>query len=118
MIITNFDLFHVNGRVLEHQMWVSIDLRAPAWKGDPLLYSHHFHTRKIAYCACWRHELLPGKEILYFIHITSILEKLPTMCAGDTGTIPCRYRGTNRLNRNNSRADSAPGSENGSPCIS
>ena len=34
------------------------------------------------------YELLPGKEILYVISITSILEKLPTVRAGDTGTIP------------------------------
>ena len=55
MIIANFGLFHVNGRVLDHQMWIPIDLRAPAWKGDPLRYSNQFHTRQIANCACWRH---------------------------------------------------------------
>ena len=55
IIIANFDLFHVNDRVLGHQMCVQINRRAPAWKGDPLRYSHQFHARKIANCACWRH---------------------------------------------------------------
>ena len=27
-------------------MWIPIDLRAPAWKGDPLRYSHHVYTSK------------------------------------------------------------------------
>ena len=53
IIIAALDLFHAHGRVLDHQMWIPIDLRAPAWKGDPLRDSHHFHTRKIANCACW-----------------------------------------------------------------
>ena len=61
------------------------------------------------------YELLPGKEILYVIPISSMLGKLPTVRAGDTGTIPYRYRGTNRFNRNITRADSAQGSGNGSP---
>ena len=33
-------------------------------------------------------ELLSGKEIHYVIPITSILGKMPTVSAGDTGTIP------------------------------
>ena len=37
------------------------------------------------------------------------------MRAGDTETIPYRYRGTNRFNRNIARADFAQGSGNGSP---
>ena len=36
-------------------------------------------------------ELLPEKEILYVIPISSILGKLPTVRAGDTGTIPYQY---------------------------
>ena len=71
-------------------MWFLIDLQAPAWKGDPLRF-----------------------------HITSILRKLlgklPTVRAGDTGTIPYLYCGTNSFNRNIARADSAPGSGNGCP---
>ena len=61
------------------------------------------------------YEQLPGKEILYVIPISSILGKLPTVRAGDTGTIPHRYRGTNRFNRHIARADSSPGSGDGSP---
>ncbi len=61
------------------------------------------------------YELLPGKEILYVISITSILEKLPTVRAGDTETILYRYCCTNRLDRNITHADSAPGSGNRSP---
>ena len=49
------------------------------------------------------------------IPITSILGKLRTVRAGDTGTIPYRYCGTNRFNRKIARADSAQGSGNGSP---
>ena len=49
------------------------------------------------------------------LEFTSILGKLPTVHAGDTGTISYRYRGINRFNRNVARADSAPGSKNGSP---
>ena len=60
-------------------------------------------------------ELLPQKEILYVIPISSILGKLPTVRAGDIGTIPYQYSGTNRLNRNIASADSAQGSANGSP---
>ena len=32
----------------------------------------------------WIYELLPGKEILYVIPITSILGKLPTVRAGES----------------------------------
>ena len=61
------------------------------------------------------YELLRGKEVLYVIPITSILAKLLTVRAGDTGTIPYRYSGTNHFNRSIARADFAPGSGNGSP---
>ena len=60
-------------------------------------------------------ELLPEKEILYVIPISSILGKLPTVRAGDTGTIPYQYGGTNRFSRNIARADCAQGSGNDSP---
>ena len=49
------------------------------------------------------------------IPITFILEKLLTVRTGDTGTIPYRYRCTNRFNRGVALADSAPGFGNGSP---
>ena len=55
----------------------------------PLHYSHHFHR----------------------IHI----RKIVIVRVGDTGTIPFRYSGTNCFNRSVARADSAPGSGNGSP---
>ena len=63
------------------------------------------------------YELLPGKEILYVITTISILRKLPTVRAGDSGTIPYQYCLTNRfqVNRNVASADSAQGSGNGSP---
>ena len=62
-------------------------------------------------------ELLPEKEILYVIPISSssILGKLPTVHAGDTGTIPYQHSGTNRFSRNIARADSAQGGGNDSP---
>ena len=60
-------------------------------------------------------ELLPEMEILYVIPISSILGKLPTVCAGDTGTIPYQYSGTNCFSWNIARADSAQGSGNDSP---
>ena len=61
-------------------------------------------------------ELLPEKEILYVIPITSILGKSPTVRAGDTGTSPYRYCTTNRnIARADSAAISAQGSGNGSP---
>ena len=62
-------------------------------------------------------ELLLEKKILYVIPISSTLGKLPTVRAGDTGTIMIHYRchGKNRFNRSVARADSAPGSGNGSP---
>ena len=52
------------------------------------------------------YKLLPGKEILYVIPITSVLGKLLTVRAGDTGTIPYRYSGTNRSKRSVARANS------------
>jgi hypothetical protein len=57
------------------------------------------------------YKLLPGKEILYVIPISSIP---PTVRAGDTGTIPHQYSGTNSFNRH-TRADSSPWSGDGSP---
>ena len=56
------------------------------------------------------YKLLPGKEILYVILITSILGKLLTVRARDTGTIPYRYSGTKGFKRKVARANSAPGS--------
>ena len=38
-----------------------------------------------------------------------MLEKLPTVRAGGTGTITYRYSATNRFNRSGALADSAPG---------
>ena len=38
------------------------------------------------------YETLPGKEVVYVLPITSILGRLPVVRAGDTGTIPFRYR--------------------------
>ena len=37
------------------------------------------------------YELLPGKEVVYVVPISSILGKLPVVRAGDTGTIPHKY---------------------------
>jgi hypothetical protein len=62
--------------------------------------------------SCLIYVLLPGKEILYVIPISSIL---PTVHAGDTGAIPHLYRGTNRFNRHIARADSSSWSGDGSP---
>jgi hypothetical protein len=43
------------------------------------------------------YELLPNKEVLYVVPVTSILGKLPVVRAGDTGTIPHKYRSAFRL---------------------
>ena len=57
------------------------------------------------------YELLPGKEILYVISISSIL---PTVIAEDTGTIPHQYSGINSFIRH-TQADSSSWSGDGSP---
>ena len=70
------------------------------------------------------YEAMPGKEILYVIPISLILGRLPgplpVVKAGDTGTIPYRYRagtgmGVQRYNPSIARADSRPGAGDGSP---
>ena len=61
------------------------------------------------------YEQLPGKEILYVIPISSTLGKLPTVRAGDTGTVTHQYSGTNCFNRHIAQVDSSPGSGDGSP---
>ena len=64
--------------------------------------------------------MLPGKEILYVVPISSVLGKLPVVPAGDTGTIPYRYRdgtmhGSCRFNPEIAKADSRPGAGDGCP---
>ena len=66
------------------------------------------------------YEMLPGKEILYVVPITSVLGKLPVVHAGDTGTIPYRYRrgtanGSSRYFPEIARADTSPGAGDGCP---
>jgi len=34
------------------------------------------------------YELLPGKEVVYVVPVSSVLGRLPVVRAGDTGTIP------------------------------
>ncbi len=62
------------------------------------------------------YELLPNKEVLYVVPVTSILGKLPVVRAGpgDTETIPNKYStatrsGAHRFNAQIARADSRPG---------
>ena len=64
--------------------------------------------------------MLPGKEILYVVPISSVLGKLPVVPAGDTGTIPCSYRagtmnGSRRYNPEIAKADTRPGAGDGCP---
>ena len=64
--------------------------------------------------------MLPGKEILYVVPITSVLGKLPVVRAGDTGTIPYRYsrgtaNGSSRYFPEIARADTSPGAGDGCP---
>ncbi len=64
------------------------------------------------------YELLPNKEVLYVVPVTSILGKLPVVRAGDTGTILHKYRtatrsGTHRFDTQIARADSRPGAGDG-----
>jgi hypothetical protein len=66
------------------------------------------------------YETLPGKEVVYVLPISSILGRLPVVLAGDTGTIPHKYRaglrsGAHRFNHDLASADSAPGSGDGCP---
>ena len=53
--VAKYNQFYVNDRVLDHQMWFPLDLRAAARKGNPICHSHFFHSRKTTNCACWRH---------------------------------------------------------------
>jgi hypothetical protein len=64
--------------------------------------------------------LLPGKEVVYVLPITSILGRLPVVRAGDTGTIPFSYRdgcrnGAHRYDHDLANADSRPGAGDGCP---
>ncbi len=66
------------------------------------------------------YDLLQGKEVIYVVPITSILGKLPVVRAGDTGTIPFKYRtvtlsGKHRFNTQLARADTRPGAGDGCP---
>ena len=66
------------------------------------------------------YELAPGKEVMYVVPVTSILGRLPVVRAGDTGTIPYKYRtatrsGAPRFNAQLARADSQPGAGDGCP---
>ena len=66
------------------------------------------------------YELMPGKEVMYVVPVSSILGKLPVVRAGDTGTIPHKYRtalrsGAHRFNDQIARADSRPGAGDGCP---
>ena len=38
------------------------------------------------------YELLPGKEMVYVVPVSSVLGRLPVVRARDTGTIPFKYR--------------------------
>ncbi len=51
------------------------------------------------------YELLPGKEVVYVVPVSSVLGRLPVVRAGDTGTIPFKYcaglrNGGHRYNHN------------------
>ncbi len=64
------------------------------------------------------YELLPNKEVLYVVPVTSILGKLPVVSAGDTGTIPHKYRtatrcGVHRFDAQIARSDSRLGAADG-----
>ena len=64
--------------------------------------------------------MLPGKEILYVVPISSVLGKLPVVRAGDTGTIPHIYRsgtmdGACRYIPEIAKADTSPGAGDGCP---
>ena len=60
------------------------------------------------------------KEVVYVVPVKSVLGRLPIVLAGDTGTIPFKYRaglhnGGHRYNHNLARADLAPGAADGYP---
>ena len=66
------------------------------------------------------YETLPGKEVLYVLPISSILGRLPVVRAGDTGTIPLRYRtglrnGARGYDHGLARADTSAGAGDGCP---
>ena len=61
------------------------------------------------------YEILPGKEVVYVLPISSVLGRLPVVRAGHMGTIPDKYRaelssGVHCFDHDLARADSAPGS--------
>ena len=71
-------------------------------------------------CSKLIYESLPGKEVVNDLPITSILGLLPVVRAGDTGTIPFRYRdgcrnGAHWYDHNLTRADSRAGAGDGCP---
>ena len=64
------------------------------------------------------YEPSPDKEVLYVVPSSSILGRLPVVKAGDTGTIPFRYRtqlrnGASRYDHDLARADTRPGAGDG-----
>ena len=66
------------------------------------------------------YKLLPEKQIVYVLPITSVLGRLPVVWAGDTGTIPFKYREhcSNDAHRYDiilARADTSPGAGDGCP---
>ena len=66
------------------------------------------------------YETLPGKECLYVVPASSVLGRLPIVQAGDTGTIPFKYRtglrgGRTRFDSSIAKADTYPGAGDGCP---
>ena len=58
--------------------------------------------------------------MVYVVPVSSVLGRLPVVRAGDTDTIPSKYRaglrnGAHRYDHNLARADSAPGAADGCP---
>ena len=71
-------------------------------------------------CSKLIYELLPEKQVVYVLPITSILGRLPVVQAWDAGTIPFKYRtrcrnGAHRYDTTLARADTSPGAEDGCP---
>ena len=66
------------------------------------------------------YKTLPGKQVVYVLPIASILGRLPVVRAGNTGTIPFRYRDCSRncfhrYNQDLAKADTSPGGGDGCP---
>ena len=62
------------------------------------------------------YKLLPEKQIVYVLPIMSVLGRLPVVWAGDTGTIPFKYRtrcsnGVHQYDSTLTKADTSPGAE-------